>query len=123
MVARRMKDKFVKGPDVQRNRESVDVEGSGTRTDEALRYDSDQIGLRDYVQSLQVVRNGKRNVSLAALLPKPRIDWIFRELTPNDSDMPRFEKLLGIRHPCCDRVATSNRTSVAIRKETLLRSL
>jgi len=58
MVACRMKDKFVKGPDVQRNREGVDVEGSGTGTDEALGYDSDQIGLRDYVQSLQVVGNG-----------------------------------------------------------------
>jgi hypothetical protein len=58
MGARRMKDKFVKGPDVERNREGVDVEGRGTRTDEALGYDSDQIGLRDYVQSLQVVRYG-----------------------------------------------------------------
>jgi hypothetical protein len=58
MVARWMKDKFVKGPDVQRNREGVDVEGPGARTNEAFGYDSDQIGLRDYVQSLQVVRNG-----------------------------------------------------------------
>jgi 2-iminobutanoate/2-iminopropanoate deaminase len=58
MVARRMKDIFVKGPDVQGNRDGIDVEDSRVRVDEALWYYSDQIGLRDYVQSLQVVRNG-----------------------------------------------------------------
>jgi hypothetical protein len=34
--------------------------------------------------------------------------------------MLRFQKLLGIRDPCCDRVATPYRTSVAIGEETLL---
>jgi hypothetical protein len=53
-----MKDVFVKGPDVQGNRDGIDVEDSRVRVDEALWYYSDQIGLRDYVQSLQVVRNG-----------------------------------------------------------------
>jgi hypothetical protein len=36
MVARRMKDIFVKGPDVQRNRDGIDVEDSRIRVDEAL---------------------------------------------------------------------------------------
>ena len=58
MVASRMKDIFVKSPDVQRNRDRVDIKDSRVRMDEAFGYDSDQIGLRDYVQSLQVVRNG-----------------------------------------------------------------
>jgi hypothetical protein len=34
--------------------------------------------------------------------------------------MLRIQKLLGIRNPCCERVATPYRASVAIRKETLL---
>ena len=58
MAARGMKEVFVKGADVQRNSDRVDIEDSCVRTDEAFGNYRDEIGLRDYVQSLQVVRNG-----------------------------------------------------------------
>lgn len=57
MVASRMKDIFVKGPDVERNCDRIEIERSRVRVDKALGYYRDQIGLRDYMQSLQVVRN------------------------------------------------------------------
>ncbi len=91
--------------------------------DEALWYYSDQIRLRDYVQSLQVMWNAERNISRAALLPEPRIHRIFRKLSPNDSNMLRVQKLLGISYPVCDRMATPHRAGVAIRKKTLLHSV
>jgi hypothetical protein len=120
MVARRMKNIFVKGPNVQRNRERIDIEDSRTRMDEAFGYHSDQIGVRDDVQSLQVVRNGERNVSLPAFLPQPRIHWIFREFPPNNGNMPRLQKLLAVSDSVCDRVPAPHRARVAIGKETLL---
>jgi hypothetical protein len=58
MIARGMKEIFVKGPDVKRNRECVNIEDSRAGTDEAFGQYGDQIGLRDNVQSLQVVRDG-----------------------------------------------------------------
>ena len=38
MVARGMKDIFVEGPDVQRNRDRIEIKDSGVRIDEALGY-------------------------------------------------------------------------------------
>ncbi len=120
MVARRMQDIFVKGPHVQRNRDRIELEDSCVRQDEAFWYHGDEIGLRDHVQGLQVVRNGQRHVSPAALLPEPRIHRIFHELPPNDRHMLRLQEFLRVGDPFCDRVAPSNRARVTIGKETLL---
>jgi hypothetical protein len=52
-----MEDIFVKSADAERNWERVDMENSRVGMNEAFWQDGDQIGLRDYVQSLQIVRN------------------------------------------------------------------
>jgi len=57
MVARGVKDIFVKSADVERDREGVNMENSRVGMDEAFRQYCGQIGLRDYVQGLQVMRN------------------------------------------------------------------
>ena len=121
MGPNRMKDKFVKGPNVQRNLDSIEMESARVRVDETLRYYSNKIGLRDDVQSLQVMWNGQGHVTLQALLPEPCIHQIFSELTPNHGNMLCLEKLFRVGHPFSDRVATPHRARVTVSEETLLK--
>jgi hypothetical protein len=88
--------------------------------DEALRYDRDQIGLRDNVQSLQVVRNSQSHVALEPYLPEPGIHEIFSELTRDNGNMLRSEKLFRVSYAFSGRVATPYRARVTVSEETLL---
>lgn len=115
-----MKDIFVKGANVQRDLDSIEIEAAGIRVGEALRYYSDKIGLRDDVQSLQIVWNSQRHVTLQSLLPEPGIHQIFTEVTRYNGNMPCLEKLVRVSYPFSDRVATPYRARVTVRKETLL---
>ncbi len=115
-----MKNIFIKSPNVQRNLDSIEIESARIRVDEALRYYSDKIGLRDNVQSLQVVWNGQDHITLKALLPEPCIHQVFSELSPHNGNMLCLEKLFRVGHPFSDRVATPYRACVTVSEETLL---
>ena len=115
-----MKDIFVKSPNVQRDLDSIEIEAAGVRVDEALRYYRDKVRLRDDVQSLQVVWNGQRHVTLQALLPEPCIHQIFSKLTPDNGNMLCLEKRLRVNHPFSDWVAMTYRARITVREETLL---
>ena len=120
MVARRVKDVFVKRADIQRNCDGVNVECSSARVNEAFGYYGDQIGLRDNVQGLQVMWNSQRNISPEAFLTKPGIHRILRELPPDNGNMPRVQKLLGISYLIFERMAAPHRAGVAVGEQALL---
>ena len=91
-----MKDIFIKGTNVQRDLDSIEIEANSVRVDEALRYYSDKIGLRDDVQSLEIVWHGQRHVALQPLLPEPGIHQIFTEVAPDNGNMLALEKLVRV---------------------------
>jgi hypothetical protein len=101
-----MEEILVKRPHIKRHFDRIEIENARVCTNEAFRNNTNEIGFRHYMQSLQVVRNGKHHVSFTALLPKPCIHGILCELTPDDGNVLRLQKLLWLSYPACARVAT-----------------
>src|SRR5215472_1779148 len=120
MLGCRMEQVFVKGSDVQRHRQQIEIEDGGIRTDESLRDHGDKVGLGNHMPCLEVVRNSKRDVSPMALFVKPSIDRIFGEFPSNDRNVLHFEKLPLTRNLARNRIAASQRARIAIRKQSLL---
>jgi hypothetical protein len=115
-----MKKVFVKSSNIHRNCYDIEITQACTRANESLRDYGDEARLSDHMQSLQIVRNAQRHVSLITLVPKPPVHRIFVELPSNHRNMLGSEKLPLAKHPTCDRMTASHRTGVAVSKQALL---
>jgi len=115
-----MKQVFVKGSYIQRDRRHVEVEEVRVRADQTFRDDRNQIGLSYHVQGLEIVRNDECDVSLVALQPKPGIQRIFGEFRTNDRNLPGFQEFFAIRDSARQRMAASRCYRIPVRKQALL---
>lgn len=119
MAPCRMKQILIEGSGVQGRLNCDDIQHGGIGQHQTLWKHGDEIRLRHNMQGLQIVWDCQYDVSFAAFLAQPCVDWILGEFTRHHRNMPRNQETIA-RHRTGKWMISSHCAGVAVGKQALL---